>query len=188
METTEMTRSDSAAGGASASTTRATRDELAHDASRLTETAKKRARQEAETRKGQATQAAKCASSALDKAAEELKQDENAPAWLASAFKQTADGIQRFAGDVDQRSAEQIGRDVSRFARQNPSAFLAASAAAGFAAARFLRAGAEYQHDHQGDAESYSSGNMSSPTESANAGFSPAGQSRFSGAEGGTVL
>lgn len=202
MATTEMTRP----GGASTSTSQGVSGELAGDATRLKDTAKERALQAAESGKGQATQAAKSTSEALDKAADELRQDENAPDWLASAFKKTASGIESFASDIDQRSPEQLGRDVSRFARQNPTAFLAASAAAGFAAARFLRAGSQYQQDHQFDTESYGSagGVAGSPSYAGSTGstgstysdststsgstYTTAGEGRVGGAEGGTVL
>ncbi len=180
MATTEMTRS----GGASSSS-QGVGGEIAHDAGRLKDAAMDRAKQEAETRKGEATKAAKSASTALGKAAEDLKQDANAPDWLASAFEQTASGIQRFASGVDNQTPEQIGREVSQFARQSPAAFLAASAAAGFAAARFLRAGAEYQHHHQGS-DSYGSGPAGQTgSESAFSGMS---ENRPGMAEGGTVL
>jgi hypothetical protein len=123
--------------------------ELASDANRLKDTAKDRARQEAEVRKSEAARAAKSASSALDKAAGELEADENAPSWLKSAFRQAAGSIDRLAQSAEGRSVDDMGREATRFARENPGAFLAASAAAGFAAARFVRAGADYQHDHQ---------------------------------------
>lgn len=191
MATTEMTRP----GGASTSTTQDVGDELSHDAGRLRDTAKERALQEADTRKEQATQAAKSTSSALDKAAQELKQDQNAPDWLASAFETTASKIKTLASDIEDRSPEQLGRDASRFARQNPTTFLAASAAVGFAAARFLRAGSEYQHHRQGG-ESYgatgyaggSTGYGSTSPAGGGSDFSGAGQSRYTSAEGGTVL
>ena len=153
MTTAETTRSGLSSSGTSGS---APKEDLKADADRLKETAKSRASDEAEHRKSQATQTARSASSALEKAASELDQDQNAPDWLSSAFRQTAKGVEQFAGKVDSRSPEQMGREISRFARENPGSFLAASAAAGFAAARFLRAGADYRQDHQGYSDSYS--------------------------------
>lgn len=144
-----MTTTEGTAPAGSSSSSQAMGGELASDANRLKETAKDRARQEAEVRKGEAARAAKSASSALDKAAGELEHDENAPRWLKSAFRQAAGGIDRLAQTAETRSADDLGREATRFAREHPGAFLAASAAAGFAAARFLRAGADYKHDHQ---------------------------------------
>lgn len=183
-----VTNEVNAAGGSSPSS-RGAQDELTDDAAKLKDRAKDRARQEAETRKGEATQAAKSASSALDKAAEELQQDENAPEWLSSAFRQTASSIQRFASNVEGRGADDIGRDITRFARQNPTAFMAASAAAGFAAARFLRTGAEYQHHHRSGSgnEDFTTGRRGEDLGdaygegTASSGFSSgSGESRFS--------
>ena len=128
-----------------------TREEVKADADRLAGTAKRRASEEAEKRKGEAARTAHCASDALHKAATHLDNADEAPAWLASAFRSAASTIDSMAGKVEGRSAEDLGRNASRFARDNPAAFIAASAAAGFAAARFLRAGAEFQHHEQPD-------------------------------------
>lgn len=151
MTTAETIRSGQSSSSTSGSSTK---DELKADADRLESTAKDRASEEADKRKSQATRTARSASDALEKAAGELDSDQNAPAWLSSAFRETAKGIDSFAGEVENRSPEQMGREVSRFARQHPTSFLAASAAAGFAAARFLRAGADYRQHHQGSSSS----------------------------------
>ncbi|MXO74390.1 hypothetical protein GRI40_04015 [Altererythrobacter aerius] len=124
------------------------RDELSQDASRLTQTATQRAEQAADGGKKQATTAAHAASSAIGKAAGALRQDDKAPEWLANAFDKTARQIDDLARTIEGKDIKEIRRGVSQFARQNPLAFLAASAAAGFAAARFLRAGSEYQSHH----------------------------------------
>lgn len=146
MQTAETTRSGQSASGASGS---ADTQGLKADADRLTNTAKDRASDMAEAGKDKATGAARSASDALEKAASHLEGDDGAPGWLASAFRETAKGIDRLAGKVEGRSPEQISREASRMAREHPGAFLAASAAAGFAAARFLRAGADYQQHHK---------------------------------------
>lgn len=124
------------------------REELGRDAERLKQTAGNRAREEAEKRKGQLAQGVQSASSALERAAGALKDDDDAPDWLASAMRQAADSIGRMAHEVDGRSVGEMRQQLGRFARQNPGTFLAASAAAGFAAARVLRAGAERRHSH----------------------------------------
>jgi len=142
-----VTPEQTTASGGSSSTTSTIRDELADDASRLGSSAKERATAEAETRKQQVTQTARSTSSALGRAADQLDQDDSVPGWLSTAFRQTASGIERLAGNLEGRSPEQMAGDVTRFARESPVPFLAASAAAGFAAARFLRAGADYKHE-----------------------------------------
>ena len=143
-----MTTEQSTASSGAASTSQV-REELGQDAERLKDTAESRAKQEAETRKSQAARAAGSASSALESAADELGRDDDAPDWLASAVRQAAGSIDRMAGQMEGRNVDEIGHEVARFARSNPGTFLAASAAAGIAAARVLRAGADSKrHSH----------------------------------------
>jgi hypothetical protein len=123
-------------------------DELKEDAAHLRHAVEDRARAEAETRKGQAADALGSASSALGNAADELERNADAPDWLAAAVKQAAGKIDAMASQIEGRTIDEIGQNVADFARKNPGAFLAASAAAGFAAARVLRAGADRSDDH----------------------------------------
>lgn len=51
-----------------------------------------------------------------------------------------------------------MDHNVSRFARENPGSFLAASAAAGFAAARFFRAGADHRNEPRESGDDQSTG------------------------------
>ena len=170
----------------SASTSSQMREEVSEDASRLKDTAEQRARQEAETRKGQAAQVAGSASSAFDTAASELERDDNAPDWLSSAMRQAAGSIDRVASEMEGRDVNEIGQQVARFARTNPGSFLAASAAAGFAAARVLRAGAEHRQQDErsqaygsyrgvGDGDTARSGANSTPYGSTAAGSTTTG-------------
>src|SRR3990167_7464312 len=186
MTTVEKTRSGQAARPSGSDTAR----ELKDDAARLTDDAKSRLGAEADKRKGEATSAARSTSDALEKAASHLKSDGSTPGWLASAFRETAKGIDRFAGKMDGRSAQEMGREVTSFARENPTGFLAASAAAGFAAARFLRAGADHKH-HRADRQStYRNGSQSqyvaSPTGSRFADEARMAQQRMGESRGGT--
>jgi hypothetical protein len=124
------------------------RDELKADGARLRSSAGERARQEAELRKGQAAQVAGSASSALGSAAQDLADNPDAPDWMASALRQAARRIESLGKAVEGRNVDQLSGDVTRFARENPMTFLAASAAAGFAASRVLRAGVDRKrHD-----------------------------------------
>ncbi len=146
MTTAELNR----AGHRSGTSGSDTKQDLKNDADRLADTAKDKASEKTAEYKSQATRTARSASDALEKAAGDLDRDNDAPGWLSSAFRETAKGIDRFAGKVEGRSPEQMGREVTSFARKHPTTFLAASAAAGFAAARFLRAGADHKrHDHE---------------------------------------
>lgn len=124
------------------------REEVSGDAARLAQTAKDRIDQAADGQKHAAVGVAQSATSALDRAVEALRNDDGAPDWLTKAFESTARQVETLAGSIEGKNIDDIRRNVSQFARQNPMAFLAASAAAGFAAARFLRAGSEYKSHH----------------------------------------
>lgn len=128
----------------------AMREELGRDSAQLRGTVEDRARQEAGTGKDKAVGIAGSASDALGKAAEELRNNPEAPDWMASGLQQVARQIDRLAGELEGRSVEDLTREASRLARENPGTFLVAAAAAGFAAARLLRAGAEHEHHAQG--------------------------------------
>jgi hypothetical protein len=126
--------------GSSSNSAGELREELRGDARSLTDAAKERLQAEADNRKGAAATQAKSVSSALDKAAGELS---DSPEWLRSAFQQGAQTLQRFADTIEQKDARQLTRDVQQLAREHPGTFLAGCAAAGFAAARVLKAGTE---------------------------------------------
>jgi hypothetical protein len=127
------------------------RDELKHDAEHIGDTIADRAKQEAEIHKNDTAHAVGAASSALGAAAGDLERNPDAPDWMASALNQAARKIEDMASQFEGRSVDDIAQRVTRFARENPGSFLAASAAAGFAAARVMRAGVDRsRHDHEG--------------------------------------
>ncbi len=122
-------------------------EDLKGDAQDLKDTALKQGEAKVAQGKDQVSRTARSASSAIKTAADELQGDDQAPDWLASAFSSVAREVDDLASHLQDKSTREIGNEARRFARRNPSAFLAASAAAGFAAARFFRAGAEYHDD-----------------------------------------
>jgi hypothetical protein len=131
------------------------RDELRGDAQTLTDTAKQKLHSEADARKGAAATQAKSLSSALESAAGELS---DSPQWLRSLFQQGAQTLQRFADTIEQKDSRQLTRDIQQLARDNPGTFLAGCAAAGFAAARVVKAGAESAPDASPQGNAYSAG------------------------------
>ena len=129
-----------------------TTGELRSDARQIGSKAADRLHTEVDARKGVAATQAKSVSNAIQSAASQL--DEDSPAWLRSAFQQGADQIQQFASALEQKDSRQILKEVQGFARQRPGLFLAACAAAGFAASRVLKAGGEQQASQRfGNAE-----------------------------------
>jgi len=143
METSSQTNSDEL------------REELRGDAQTLTDSAKQRLQSEADARKGTAATQAKTLSSALESAAGELS---DSPQWLRSLFEQGAQTLQRFADTIEQKDSRQLTRDVQQLARDNPGTFLAGCAAAGFAAARVMKAGAESAPGSSTQGAAYSPG------------------------------
>lgn len=123
-----------------------TSDELRSDAQQLGDSAANRIHSEIDDRKGEAAEQVKSVSTAIQHAAGEL---DNAPSWLKSAFEQGAQQVQRFADTLEQKDSRQLVGEAQSFARDRPGTFLAACAAAGFAAARIFKAGAEPQSQQQ---------------------------------------
>ena len=120
-------------------TTQGVGSELLSDAKDIGSSAANRLHSEVDARKGDAITQAKSVSSAIGQAAGGL--DPNAPTWLKSAFEQGAQQVQKFAETLEQKDSRQLVNEVSDFARGSPGTFLAACAAAGFAAARIFKAG-----------------------------------------------
>ena len=118
-----------------------TGSELRSDAEQLGSTAANRIHSEVDARKGAAVSQAQSVTSAIRQTADGL--DDNAPQWLRSALQQGAEQIQRFADAIDRKDSRELVGEVQSFARERPGVFLAACAAAGFAAARIFKAGAE---------------------------------------------
>ncbi len=114
-------------------------NELLSDAKGVGASAVNRLHTEVDARKGDAVNQVKSVSSAIEQAADGL--DANSPTWLKSAFEQGAEQVQKFAETLEQKDSRQLVNEVSDFARGSPGTFLAACAAAGFAAARIFKAG-----------------------------------------------
>lgn len=128
-------------GGEASTSSHSAQKELKHDGKQLTDKAASAASAKTDLAARKATSAARSTSSALRDAGDKLVQDNDAPNWLGSAFQQAADGIADLAETVDGKEPQEMMRDVNGFARSNPTAFLAGAALAGFAAARFMKAG-----------------------------------------------
>lgn len=152
----------------------ATSTELRSDAKQLGDSAANRIHSEVDARKDTAVGQAKSVSTALDRAAGEM--DQNTPDWLKSALRQGAQKIQTFADTIEQKDSRELLRDAQDFARNNPGTFLAACAAAGFAAARILKAGGEQQvgrqraQDRQSNRPTYPNDRMTTPAQMQPAG------------------
>ncbi|MEE4152843.1 MAG: hypothetical protein V2I27_01660 [Erythrobacter sp.] len=150
------------------------KDELKQDARSIKESVGKQADNQARKGRDEAVGSARATGSALDRAADELRRDDDTPDWLASMLSKAAGQIQQIASDFENREPREMMHSVEDFGRQRPGMFLAASAAAGFAAGRYLRAGAE-QH---GDIDAVEPGDPLGEADSDDpdrAGLAPAG-------------
>lgn len=114
-------------------------NELLSDAKGVGSTAVNRIHSEVDTRKGDAAIQVKSVSSAIKQTAGGL--DASAPTWLKSALEQGAQQVQKFADTLEQKDSRELVKEVGDFARNSPGTFLAACAAAGFAATRVFKAG-----------------------------------------------
>ena len=117
--------------------------EIKDDAKHLKDKAATKASMKTQEAADRATSAARSTSSALSEASDTLERDDGVPNWLASAFKQAANSVADLAETVEGKEPREMIGEVDRFARDNPAAFLAGSAIAGFAAARIMKAGAQ---------------------------------------------
>ena len=160
-QTASQTSSQSGSGGTDSPT-----GEIKSDAKQLGTKAADRIHSEVDARKDTAVTQVQSVSSAIEKTAGELGDD--SPQWLKSALQTGAQQIQRFADSIEQKDSRQLMSDAQTFARDNPGTFLAACAAAGFAAARVFKAGtSQSQSGTQQPGQWDSSVQVSSPTGSA---------------------
>lgn len=106
----------------------------------LADATKERARSEADKHKTTVASSLKSVSSAARTSADELRGEAG---WMASGLTTAADSIEDFAGMLQNKSPDELARDVQTFARQNPMPFLLGCAAAGFAVSRLFRASAK---------------------------------------------
>lgn len=114
-------------------------NELLADAKGVGNSAVNRLHSEVDGRRSDAATQVKSLSTAIRTAGGSL--DNDAPTWLKSAFEQGAQQVQKFADTLEQKDSRQLVGQISDFARNSPGTFLAACAAAGFAAARIFKAG-----------------------------------------------
>lgn len=122
-------------------------EELKQDANSLKQSVGKQAEQQAVKGRDQAVSTAKATGSAFETAADELRRDENAPDWLASMLTSVSGQVQQMASELEGKEPREMMDTVRRFGRDNPGTFLASMGAVGFAAGRYLRAGAEQHND-----------------------------------------
>jgi hypothetical protein len=117
------------------------------EASRLMDQAKQEAQRQAEDRGRQAAQRLRTFSDQLT-ALSEGRTEQAGP--LVGYAERARTQMQTWADRIEQRGPQAIVDDVSRFARRRPGMFLLASAGAGFAIGRLVRAERDAQQQPSG--------------------------------------
>lgn len=121
-------------------------DQARAKASEMTDEARRRARDEAEQRKQQATGAMSTTAQDLRKASGAVEET-----WMAKAFDVAAEQIEGVTRSVENKSPEEMVQVARQAARNNPGVFLAGCFAAGVAISRTLKVAAARQPQHYYD-------------------------------------
>lgn len=126
------------AGASAADAARRIKDSAETVADRAKSVAADRAAQSAERVAGKADNVA----ASLRRAADDVDGDQ---AWLGSALRKSADGIERATQSLHGGDLNRCVSDINAFARREPALFLGASLALGFALARVGKTAIEQQ-------------------------------------------
>ena len=131
-----------AAAPTTGETSRASAADFKQDGEQLAGKAVDALQSEADKRKDGLADQAKSISRAVSSAADAFeKQGDQLPVWLTNGVRTVASSVEQFAGTLDGKSSTELFSEVKKFAGDRPGIFLAACAAAGFAASRVLSAG-----------------------------------------------
>ena len=127
-------------------------DTARDEAAKLAETAKSVGRGQAEKQLERGKHVAEdqigTIESALEGAAERLR-DENSP--LASYASDLSSRLSDLSSRIENASVDDLARDGRRLARENPAMFMLGAVAVGFVASRFLKASERADHDYPQD-------------------------------------
>ena len=127
-------------------------DTARDEAAKLAETAKSVGRGQAERQLERGKHVAEdqigTIESALEGAAERLR-DENSP--LASYASDLSSRLSDLSSRIESASVDDLARDGRRLARDNPAMFMLGAVAVGFVASRFLKASERADHDYPQD-------------------------------------
>ena len=150
-------------------TPRSDQDRGADYAAPISDTAPDAARRIKQAASGAMSAAKDVASDAVTKGAERVERTSHGAAqalrraaddcvaenaWIGSALRKSADGLERATGAIAGGDMHRILDDVNGFARRQPALFLGVSLALGFAAARIGKTAIERARtdpEHQGD-------------------------------------
>jgi cytosine/adenosine deaminase-related metal-dependent hydrolase len=119
------------------------RERLKSDAADVVEKAKQAGQQQLETGKQTAASQAEKVAAVVEQASSQFK--EQNLQTLADYTSEIGSTIKSFSESLQNRSVEDLLKDVQSIARRNPTAFVLGSIAVGVAISRFFKASAERQ-------------------------------------------
>jgi hypothetical protein len=128
------------------------KDKVAEEARRAKEDVQARARAEAESASARGAEEVDRFAQAVEATASSLREEDMD--GLATYASDLSERMAKFAGNLRERSPEQLAADARSLARDNPTAFLVGSVALGFGLSRFFKASAP-QPDHASMAPDY---------------------------------
>jgi hypothetical protein len=138
-----------------------------------------------EAAKGQAAQEIERTAHGLEAAANEMEGSR----LQQELLREAADGLKQISRAVSGKSVGEMVEELADFGRRNPLAFLGGAALAGFALARFARAGAPVgvTHDYSGPQSAGYSPASAGQSGPQSAGYSPASADYSGQRYGGTT-
>lgn len=124
-----------------------------------------KAREKAETGQHRLADGADAVSDAIDAAASNL--DDHDREGLARYARELSSNLANAAGQLEDRSVDELANDAKRLARKNPGLFMLGSIAVGFGLSRFFKASAERDHqddDNASQTDTYRNDEMLTPS------------------------
>jgi hypothetical protein len=160
--TNEVSQREGVAGQASAKVQDAA-SAAQEKASELREQGSARVREQFDERSTQAGTQVRSLAEALRRSGNELRNEGNASA--AQLTGQAADRIERLGGYLEQKSGDELMRDIETFARRRPWMLAGLGLLVGVAAARFMKATSQQRYsDYRSTSRQWTTGGQTSGT------------------------
>jgi hypothetical protein len=123
-------------------------DQAQQMAGQVVDQAKQQATSQLDSRKNQAVESLGTVAQALRQTGEHLRQNDQGA--IAQYADKAAERVEQFTGQLRGKDVQTMVRDVERYARQQPAAFLGGAFVLGLLGARFLKSTAQREDDSEG--------------------------------------
>jgi hypothetical protein len=131
-------------------------DQAQQMAGQVVDQAKQQATSQITSRKDQAVDSLGTVAQALRHTGDHLRQNDQGA--IAQYADKAAERVEQFTGQLRGKDVQTIVRDVERYARQQPAAFLGGAFVLGLLGARFLKSTARREDDEQSGDSGYDRG------------------------------